>query len=53
MRLVWVALLLAAPFVFQAPIPRYNVRRATGPDPQNTESWPHVPSRFGELIFVE
>jgi hypothetical protein len=22
-------------------------------DPQNTESWPHVPARFGELIFVE
>ena len=22
-------------------------------DPQNTASWPHVPSRFGELIFVE
>ena len=22
-------------------------------DPQNTTSWPHVPSRFGELIFVE
>ncbi len=22
-------------------------------DPQNAESWPHVPSRFGELIFVE
>jgi hypothetical protein len=22
-------------------------------DPQNTTSWPHVPSRFGELVFVE
>ena len=22
-------------------------------DPQNTESWPHVPSRFGEIVFVE
>jgi hypothetical protein len=22
-------------------------------DPENTTSWPHVPSRFGELIFVE
>ena len=22
-------------------------------DPQNTESWPHVPSRFGQLIFVD
>jgi hypothetical protein len=22
-------------------------------DPQNNESWPHVPSRFGEIIFVE
>jgi len=31
MRIVWVALLVAVPFVFQAPIPRYNVRRATGP----------------------
>jgi len=22
-------------------------------DPQNTTSWPHVPARFGELVFVE
>jgi hypothetical protein len=22
-------------------------------DPENTTSWPHVPSRFGELLFVE
>jgi hypothetical protein len=22
-------------------------------DPQNAEAWPHVPSRFGELVFVE
>jgi hypothetical protein len=22
-------------------------------DPQNDESWPHVPSRFGEIVFVE
>jgi hypothetical protein len=22
-------------------------------DPQNDESWPHVPERFGELVFVE
>jgi hypothetical protein len=22
-------------------------------DPQNAESWPHVPSRFGEIVFVE
>ena len=22
-------------------------------DPQNAESWPHVPSRFGELAFVD
>jgi hypothetical protein len=22
-------------------------------DPQNTTSWPHVPSRFGEIVFVE
>ena len=22
-------------------------------DPQNTTSWPHVPSRFGELVFVD
>jgi hypothetical protein len=22
-------------------------------DPQNDESWPHVPSRFGEIVFIE
>ena len=22
-------------------------------DPQNTTAWPHVPARFGELVFVE
>ncbi len=22
-------------------------------DPQNADSWPHVPARFGELVFVE
>ena len=22
-------------------------------DPENTTSWPHVPARFGELVFVE
>ena len=22
-------------------------------DPQNTTSWPHVPSRFGEIVFTE
>jgi hypothetical protein len=22
-------------------------------DPQNNESWPHVPSRFGEMVFVD
>jgi len=22
-------------------------------DPQNTTSWPHVPARFGEIVFVE
>jgi hypothetical protein len=22
-------------------------------DPRNTTSWPHVPSRFGELVFRE
>jgi len=22
-------------------------------DPQNNDSWPHVPSRFGEIVFVE
>src|ERR1041385_1526636 len=31
MRMLWMALLAAAPFVSQAPIPHYNVKRATGP----------------------
>ena len=22
-------------------------------DPQNSDSWPHVPARFGEIVFVE
>ena len=30
-----------------------NRRMSIWSDPQNTNSWPHVPSRFGELIFVE
>jgi hypothetical protein len=30
-----------------------NRRLSIWPDPQNTESWPHVPSRFGEIVFVE
>ena len=30
-----------------------NRRMSIWSDPQNTTSWPHVPSRFGELAFVE
>jgi hypothetical protein len=30
-----------------------NRRMSIWSDPQNTESWPHVPSRFGELVFVD
>jgi hypothetical protein len=30
-----------------------NRRMSIWSDPQNTESWPHVPSRFGEVVFVE
>ena len=30
-----------------------NRRMSIWSDPQNTESWPHVPSRFGEIVFVE
>jgi hypothetical protein len=30
-----------------------NRRMSIWSDPQNTTSWPHVPSRFGELVFVE
>jgi hypothetical protein len=29
-----------------------NRRMSIWSDPQNTDSWPHVPSRFGELVFV-
>jgi hypothetical protein len=30
-----------------------NRRMSIWSDPQNTNSWPHVPARFGELVFVE
>ena len=30
-----------------------NRRMSIWSDPQNTTSWPHVPARFGELVFVE
>lgn len=30
-----------------------NRRMSIWSDPQNAESWPHVPSRFGEVVFVE
>ena len=30
-----------------------NRRMSIWADPQNTESWPHVPSRFGEIVFTE
>jgi hypothetical protein len=30
-----------------------NRRMSIWSDPQNTTSWPHVPSRFGEIVFVE
>ena len=30
-----------------------NRRMSIWSDPQNNESWPHVPSRFGEIVFVE
>jgi len=29
-----------------------NRRMSIWSDPQNADSWPHVPSRFGELVFV-
>jgi hypothetical protein len=29
-----------------------NRRMSIWSDPQNTTSWPHVPSRFGEIVFV-
>ena len=77
MRLLIVVSLASAVVAAQAPVRRYEVRRASAPptidgklddaewgtapavtlqflsDPQNTESWPHVPSRFGEIVFVE
>lgn len=30
-----------------------NRRMSIWSDPQNTTAWPHVPSRFGEIVFVE
>jgi opacity protein-like surface antigen len=30
-----------------------NRRMSIWSDPLNTTSWPHVPSRFGEIVFVE
>jgi len=30
-----------------------NRRMSIWSDPQNSESWPHVPARFGEIVFVE
>ena len=30
-----------------------NRRMSIWSDPQNADSWPHVPSRFGEIVFVE
>jgi hypothetical protein len=30
-----------------------NRRMSIWSDPENDESWPHVPSRFGEIVFVE
>jgi hypothetical protein len=30
-----------------------NRRMSIWSDPQNAESWPHVPSRFGEIVFIE
>ena len=30
-----------------------NRRMSIWSDPQNNQSWPHVPSRFGEVVFVE
>ena len=32
---------------------RPDRRMSIWSDPQNAESWPHVPSRFGELAFVD
>ena len=30
-----------------------NRRMSIWSDPQNNESWPHVPSRFGEIVFAQ
>jgi len=30
-----------------------NRRMSIWSDPQNTTAWPHVPSRFGQIVFVE
>jgi hypothetical protein len=30
-----------------------NRRMSIWSDPQNAEAWPHVPSRFGEIVFVQ
>jgi hypothetical protein len=30
-----------------------NRRMSIWSDPQNDESWPHVPSRFGEIVFID
>jgi len=30
-----------------------NRRMSIWSDPQNSDSWPHVPARFGEIVFVE
>jgi hypothetical protein len=30
-----------------------NRRMSIWSDPQNDQSWPHVPSRFGEIVFVQ
>ena len=30
-----------------------NRRMSIWSDPQNNEAWPHVPSRFGEIVFVQ
>jgi hypothetical protein len=30
-----------------------NRRMSIWSDPQNSESWPHVPSRFGEIVFSQ
>jgi hypothetical protein len=48
----------AAGAVWKANINRWdgvepNRRMSIWSDPQNTDAWPHVPSRFGELVFVD